>query len=388
MTPALTRRQLGLLGVVTSVGSLGTHMVVPALPLMAQGLRVEPATIALTISVYLFGIGAGQIAWGPISDARGRRPVLLAGGAIFAAGSLAGSVATSIAVLLGARLVQAIGAAATLVASRALVAERPTATADLAMLSTITLLSPAAAPTLGGLLVVMCGWRGIFVLLAAIALLAMSGLMRLPRGPGPAVAGGGIVMSYRRLANNREFRLLLLAGSMTSAGSFMFLGASPLLLAGHYGLTPPETGLCLFVVAVAIIAGTLGVRWLGQAREHLVVPMAGAAMLCGAAGLGATALWPGTQALRPIAAMAMVAFGSGLATPAILSRALRAEPGVAGTASSIIGAVQMTVSSALSALLLQATDDVRIVLAAISGTVMIAAATLSSMRRSGSERRA
>jgi DHA1 family bicyclomycin/chloramphenicol resistance-like MFS transporter len=342
---------------------------------------VSAATAGLAISVYLFGIGVGQLGWGPVSDAIGRRPVLVIGSLIFAAGSLIVAAAPAIGLLLAGRLIQAVGAAATLIATRALVAERRTATADLATLATITLLSPAIAPTLGSLLAWAVGWRGIFVLLATAACLSLAGLRGFDAGEGPAERRIGVTAAYGRLVRSRIFRAFLLAYSLTSAAFYMFLGASPLLLARYYGLGLSQSGLCFFVVAGAIIVGNLLVQRLVARHAERLAPLAAMALLIGAAALGGVAAWPGGTVVPLIGAMAIVGVGSGIATPTILSAALRAEPGLAGTASSIMGATQMLASAGLSALLLQVGTNVHVLLAGIALTVLCAGSALAFASR-------
>ena len=153
-----------------ALGSLATQMFVPALPAAAIDLRTDTPTIQLTISLYLLGLAGGQIVCGPLADSHGRKRVLVLGMAVFALGSLLASLSLAAWQLLAVRVVQALGAAATLLGARAIIADSlgsERAAGGLAALMAATLLSPMVGPTVGGILVATAGWRSIFWILAA-----------------------------------------------------------------------------------------------------------------------------------------------------------------------------------------------------------------------------
>ena len=153
----LVRRSapLWLLVLVTFSGTLAMHMFVPALAIAGRDLRVDAATIRVTISVYIFGLAVGQLVVGPLSDVFGRRPTLLAGFALYTLGGFVATVAPNVGVLIAARLVQAAGGCAGLLLGRAIV--RDTAGSNdavrrLALMSLMTMVGPGLAPLIGGLL--------------------------------------------------------------------------------------------------------------------------------------------------------------------------------------------------------------------------------------------
>ncbi|HPE06051.1 MAG TPA: MFS transporter, partial [Thauera sp.] len=137
----------------TSLGPLSTDFYLPALPAIARALHTDSAGVQLTLSVYLLGFGAGQLLVGPLSDRFGRRPVMLWGMLVFLLSTLACVFAESLAVLVGARLLQAFGACAGPVLGRAVVRDLygPAESARmLSHVSTATALAPLLAPLLGG----------------------------------------------------------------------------------------------------------------------------------------------------------------------------------------------------------------------------------------------
>ncbi|RYY26643.1 MAG: Bcr/CflA family efflux MFS transporter [Sphingomonadales bacterium] len=349
MTPKLDRSLILLLAGVSALGSLAIHLFVPAMPAVAKELASGPGTVQLTISLYLLGLGAGQLAAGPISDAIGRRPVLFAGIAIFAAASALAALAPNVEMLLAARLIEAAGAAASMVAARALVSDlsvREETPANLASLASAVLLSPTFAPTLGGALVSLAGWRFVFVALALAGIMAGVAAVRLvPHQPllgTPPHLG----RSYLRLARNARFRSYVAGNSLASSALFLFLGASPFLLIGRYHLSPAQAGLCYIFIAGSAIIGTFLVRRL-RGRNPFRMGLLGVAG--GGAAMLVIALLGGTGPIALIAPMLLVGLGCGIASPTGLAGAMHAEDGIAGTASSLAGAIQMLTSAGVTA---------------------------------------
>jgi DHA1 family bicyclomycin/chloramphenicol resistance-like MFS transporter len=158
-----------LLVAMTACGTLGMHIIVPALPATARALGMSIGTSQLTITLYLIGLAIGQLLYGPVSDRFGRRPVLLAGLSLFTAASVLTAIAPSASVLIGARILQSLGGCAGLVLGRAAVrdgASADKAAGQLALLTLVMVMVPAVAPAIGGYLTAYIDWRASFVLLA------------------------------------------------------------------------------------------------------------------------------------------------------------------------------------------------------------------------------
>ena len=349
MTATLDRSMILLLAAVTALGSLAIHMVVPALPAVARDLAETPGTVQLSISLYLLGLGAGQLAAGPISDAIGRRPVLFAGILIFVAGSIAAAFSPNVEMLLGARLIEAAGAAASMIAARALISDlsdRQSTAANLAALSSAVLLSPTIAPTIGGLMVSLAGWRSLFVLLAFTGIACgLAATWLLPSQPPPG-ARPPLGRSYLRLARNRRFCGYVAGNSLASSALFLFLAVSPFLLIGQYHLSPAQAGFCYIFISGSAIIGTFMVRHLrgrNAFRIGLAIVAAGGVIMLAASLLG------GTGPVALVAPMLVVGLGCGIVSPTGIAGAMQAEEGIAGTASSIAGAVQMIASAGVTA---------------------------------------
>src|ERR1035438_7715338 len=129
-----------LLVALTACGTMGMHVIIPALPATARALNMSISTTQLTITLYLVGLAAGQLIYGPVSDRFGRRPVLLVGLTLFTVASVAVACAPNAAVLIGSRILQSIGGCAGLVLGRAAVRDAAApdkAAGQLAMLTLV-----------------------------------------------------------------------------------------------------------------------------------------------------------------------------------------------------------------------------------------------------------
>ena len=160
-----------LLVAMTACGTLGMHIIIPALPATARALDMSIGTSQLTITLYLIGLAIGQLLYGPVSDRFGRRPVVLAGLSLFTGASVVTAVAPNAAVLIGARILQSLGGCAGLVLGRAAVRDGATAekaAGQLALLTLVMAMVPAIAPAIGGFLTAYVHWRASYVLLAAV----------------------------------------------------------------------------------------------------------------------------------------------------------------------------------------------------------------------------
>lgn len=348
----LSRPLILLLAAVGALGSLAIHLFVPAMPAVARDLAASPATVQLAVSLYLLGLGGGQLIAGPVSDAIGRRPVLLAGTGIFVAGSIAAALAPDAHVLLVARFIEACGAAAAVVAARTIVSDlspRADAAANLALLTSAILLSPTLAPTIGGALVSLAGWRFVFVTLALTgALIAALAIFLIP-AHAPHAERPRLAHAYVRLARNGRFRGYVAGNSLASSALYIFLSGSPFLLIGLWHLSPAQAGLCYLVVAACGILGTFLVRRLN--RHHDAFRIGLIAIAAGGGLMLVIALLGASNPIALIGPMLLVGTGGGIAAPTGIAGAMHAEDGIAGTASSLAGAIQMITTAGVTAVM-------------------------------------
>ncbi|ENO95957.1 Bcr/CflA subfamily drug resistance transporter [Thauera phenylacetica B4P] len=334
----------------TSLGPLSTDFYLPALPAIARALHTDSAGVQLTLSVYLLGFGAGQLLVGPLSDRFGRRPVMLWGMLVFLLSTLACVFAESLAVLVGARLLQAFGACAGPVLGRAVVRDLygPAESARmLSHVSTATALAPLLAPLLGGWLTAAWGWRATFVALAVYAVLLMLAVAMLLRETNrhpdaDAMRPGRMLANYRTLLADPAYRGALLIGCGAFAALFAFISGSPFVFIEHFGLSPQQMGLAFGLNVTGFMIGTTlsarHSRRLGPARLIRYGVWIGAA--CGV--LLAALAYAGPQHLAAVMLpMWGVTAAIGLILPNATALGLAGYPRMAGAAASLMGFVQM-----------------------------------------------
>jgi DHA1 family bicyclomycin/chloramphenicol resistance-like MFS transporter len=167
---------LALLAAVTAIGFAALHMVVPVLPLLATVFDRGATEAQLVLTLYFIGIATGQLAYGPVSDRFGRRPVLLCGLGLFLGGTVLCAVAWSLPMLIFGRVIQALGGCSGLVLSRAIIRDvydRDASARAIALVMMAMTLVPALCPAVGAYVTEWFGWRAIFVLLGSLGGIAL-----------------------------------------------------------------------------------------------------------------------------------------------------------------------------------------------------------------------
>lgn len=353
----LSRSFLLILAGIGALGSLATHMFVPAMPLVARSLSAKPHDIQLAVTLYLVGLGLGQLLSGPIADRLGRRPVMLAGMVLFVAGSIACAIAQSVELLLAARFVQALGGAAAILTARTIVSDlspREEVSARLASMITVVLISPAVAPIIGGFIAGFGSWRLIFALLAIAGLIGLAiCFFRIPEtlADRTETKPARLRNSYARLLSNPRFCRYAIGIACSSCALYIFLSGSAFLLIEHYRLAPQLAGGCYLLVAICGISGTLAVGRLERKGGAFRVGLGIAAI--GGALMVAFSLAGMDNVVALMGPMMVMGFGTGIAAPSGIAGAMHAEHGLEGTASSLAGALQMVVSGATTSIIAQ-----------------------------------
>lgn len=337
-----------LLVAVTASGTLAMHILVPVLPLAARELRVSAGAIQLAITLYLFGIAGGQLLYGPVSDRLGRRPALLVALVAYLAGSIAAGLAPSLAVLVMARVVQALGGCGGLVLGRAVVRDSAPpgqAASQMALLTMVQSLAPGIGPAVGGYLGAWFGWRSIFAALVALGLVTLiAALLDLPetaasRGAGP----GRMLQSYARLLGSRPFRSFMVGGAFTSTSFYAYLSASPFIFTGLLHRPAEEVGLYYLVVMAGVPVGSFTASRLARrVRLALLLRVSSLVTVAGSAMFFALTVAGHLSVGGIIAAMLVYALGVGVASPMALAGAIGTHPQMIGAASGLYGFAQMS----------------------------------------------
>ena len=349
----LVRRSapLWLLVLVTFSGTLAMHMFVPALAIAGRDLRVDAATIRVTISVYIFGLAVGQLVYGPLSDVFGRRPTLLAGLALYTLGGFVATVAPNVGVLIAARLVQAAGGCAGLLLGRAIV--RDTAGSNdavrrLALMSLMTMVGPGLAPLVGGLLASAWGWRAIFVVLTALGVVNFTVSWRLlpeTGRPSGRISARGVARDYRALLGSPRFVGFALGGGCATTSFYGFIAAAPFIFSELHRPVH-EVGVYLMLLIVGVSIGNIvASRLIGRWRiEQLLMAGNGLSLAAAAVVLAAFAAFH-PDALAIVAIMVVYCVGAGVCSPAVSTLSISVDPRLTGSAAGLYGFMQMAVGA-------------------------------------------
>lgn len=240
-----------VLALLLSIQPVATDLYLPALPALTRSLGAPVAVGQLTLSALLLAIGCSQLAWGPLSDRFGRRPVLLAGLAVYTLASVGAALAPTMALLVAWRTAQGLAMGAAVMCARAIVRDLYTPLAGArAMSKALTGLGIVAclcAP-LGGLLTEWLGWRAALLVLTAYAV-AMLALV--------ALRPGTLARTWALVLRSPTFWAFSLLTTATYGGLFTFLAASSFVYIGVLGTTRTQYGLVLLSTAVAYLLGTL-----------------------------------------------------------------------------------------------------------------------------------
>jgi DHA1 family bicyclomycin/chloramphenicol resistance-like MFS transporter len=267
------RRQIVVLAALSAFGPLSLDMYLPGLPSLTRELHATASAGQLTITACMLGLGVGQLIAGPLSDARGRRGTLLTGIVAYAVASVACAVAPTVGMLVVARLVQGMAGGFGIVVARAIVRDLSggvTAARMFALLMGITGVVPVCAPLIGGQVLLITSWRGVFVVLAALGVpLLVATAVLLPETlPVQERHRGGlraIVGTFGRLLGDRTFSPYALAFALSFAAMFAYIAGSSFVLEDIYHLSPQLFSLIFAVNSAGLIALSLiGGRLVGR----------------------------------------------------------------------------------------------------------------------------
>jgi MFS transporter, DHA1 family, multidrug resistance protein len=337
-----------LLGALSAFGPLSMDMYLPGLPAMARDLSAPAWAAQLTITTSMLGLAGGQLIAGPISDALGRRRPLLAGLAAYLVTSLLCAMAPSIWTLLAFRLFQGAAGAAGIVIARAIVRDLHTGVAAarfFAMLMLVGGLAPVLAPLVGGQLLHVTDWRGIFVVLAGIGavLLLWAWWMLSETLPAPRRHGGGLVQTlhvFAGLVRDRPFLGYTLSAGLVFAAMATYISGSPFVLQDIHGVSPQ-----LFSLLFALNAG--GIMLASQTSRALVGrygprTLLTAGVLLGAGGgLGVlVSVLAGLGLAGLLPSLFVTVSSVGMVLPNAAALALADHPRTAGSASALLGLTQ------------------------------------------------
>ena len=343
--PQTPARLVVLLGALIALTPLGTDLYAPSLPVIAQGFAVPASAAQFTLTTFFIGIALGQLAWGPLSDRFGRKPVLLAGLSLMLVTALAAVPAQSVGEVAALRLAQGLGMSSGPVIGRAVVRDlysHEQAARLLSAMAIVFSVVPIAAPLVGGTLAGTAGWQAVFWCIAAVAailILAIATGLRETVAERRSIHPAGIARTFGAILADRRFLSPYSIMLSAQCGIIGFVSSSAFALvrdgitAFHYGLM--FAGVMLGQIVGAWSSSRLVLR-LGIARMLRL----GSLLMLLSGGTAAALAWAGVWHWLAIVLPFMVfLFGTALIIPNATAAALSPFPRTAGAASSLIGAL-------------------------------------------------
>ena len=357
---------------------LSTDLYLASLPSMATDFGVTPAAVQNTLSLFVIGFGSAQLVSGPLSDRYGRRPVLIGGMTLYLLSSIACALAPSLAWLVVARFVQAIGCCTGVVVARAIVRDAYSA-ADgariLAKASSLLSLAAISGPIIGSYLQVAFGWRAAFVALA-LAGFAMwiATVLRLRESnskPNPQAMRLGILAgTYSAVIRSPAFWAYALPGALSYASIFVFISGASFVLIRVLGVTTEHYGYLFALGVCGYLGGTLICRrLLGTHGIEGVLRLGTSVGLAGGLGFLAFAMAGVQHWLLVLIALFVVMTAHGINIPCTQAGSLAPFPERAGAAAGLFGFVMMVVALATGIWVGSSHDGTLLPLASISATV-------------------
>jgi DHA1 family bicyclomycin/chloramphenicol resistance-like MFS transporter len=348
-----------LLGLMATLPGFGTDMALPALADTATSLAVPVHTAGLTISSYMISFGLAPLAFGPLSDRYGRKPMVTLGTIIFIIASVGCALAPSLPVLIACRVVQGIGAAAMTLAI-AIARDAFDDTVVRQKLSNIVMaiyVSPIAAPMAGAALLDLANWRAIYASLAALGILLLIGLRfgpdyDLQPRPATRLSFRALVGDYRCVLSHPICRAYLLAAAASFGAVAAYATGSALFLVQVAGLTSTQYGIIFGLTALAGMAGAFldGRLNAWGVPSHYSPSIGFTIQALASSVLLAMTLLNWTPTTVVILLFVAITFSGGIGAPGLMQGALQQLPKMAGTVSAAVNCLIMVSGSITSAL--------------------------------------
>lgn len=350
-TPIMTTRRTAILGaLLMAIGPISMAIYTPAMPELVKAFGTTEAAIKISLALYFAGFALAQLVSGPASDAFGRKVASLVFLLIYLAGGLIAVFAPSVEFLLAARLIQGIGVSVGMTVARAIVRDQfvgSEASSILNLIGIMLAIGPAIGPTMGGLSLAAFGWHSVFWLMVGfgvISVVAVVFFLRETTVPDrKLIRPGNLVRAYAELLRNKRFLFaaLIMAGSVGA----LYAQATMLsfILINEVGLTPTGFGLSMLMQSGAYFSGSVALRFLVKILGDRHSAILG---LC-CSGIGGTLMILSVFLLEPsfitiMGPVAVATFGIALITPYIVTAAMAPFPHIAGSASAMMGFIQMS----------------------------------------------
>lgn len=373
------------LGSLTALGPLSIDMYLPAFPALAADFAASPSQVQVTLSACILGLALGQLLIGPWSDAVGRRRPVFAGLVAYALVSVLCVVAPSASVLAVLRFIQGVAGSAALVTATAMGRDLYHGAAAARFFSLLMLVmgvAPILAPVLGAQILLVVSWHGIFLALAAIALILIVVTNRLlPETlPPERRHAGGVVVALKVFASvlkDRTFLAYSSVGGLAFAGMFAYIAGAPFVLQSIYGMSPQGFGITFGINALGLIGASQITGKLVHRFGPRRMMLSGIAVLAAGGTILLTAVLAGAGLPFILVGLFLVVSAQGLIAPNTAALALANHGRTAGSASALLGTLRFTFGALTAPMVGLAGEQTALPMALVIATCGLGALALS-----------
>lgn len=348
-----------ILGLLSALGPFSIDLYLPGFPEIARDLNSTTGRVALSLSSYFIGVSLGQMIYGPLLDRFGRRTPLLVGLFIYLFASVYMVYVTSVDSLILARFIQALGGCAGMVAARALVRDLfpVSETAKIfSLLMLVIAVSPIVAPTLGGFATAHWGWHSIFIILAVlVALNILLVYFWLPLGAPPdttmSLKPKPIMTKFWNVLKTPQFYTYTLTGSFAASGLYAYIAGSPHVFMELYGVSEKQYGWIFGIIAMGLVtASQVNTFMLKKYTSQQIVKVTLLCQVVAGALLVFGTLFQIIEMYSMIVLVFLFLSTQGFAFPNTSALSLAPFEKSAGTASALMGALQLGIGAIITAL--------------------------------------
>ena len=376
-----------ILGLLTAIGPFSIDMYLPAFPAIAKGLHTTVAQVTLSLSSFFIGISFGQLLYGPLLERFGRKKPLYAGLCIYLVASIGCALAASVNALIVLRLLQALGGCVGMVAARAMVRDLFEVKQNAKVFSLLMLVvavSPIVAPTLGGYVTAALGWRYVFVMLIFVDLIVIvSAYFLLPESKKPdpnfSLRPGPIIKNFTGVITHPQFYTYALTAAISAAGLYAYIGGSPHVFMEIFHVTEKQYGWIFALIAMGLIgASQVNSLLLKNYTSEQLIKIAlrcqsviGITMVC-------LSFFGWSDLFLTIFLIFIFLCTQGFVFPNASALSLAAFGHTAGSASALLGAIQMTIGACTSALVSVLQDHTAVPMTGVMACCAITALSVFS----------
>jgi len=348
-----------ILGLLTSIGPFSIDMYLPAFPDIAQGLHATVAQVTLSLSSFFIGISAGQLVYGPLLERFGRKKPLYVGLCIYLLASLGCAVAASVNALIVLRLLQALGACVGMVAARAMVRDLFEVKENakvFSMLMLVVAVSPIIAPTLGGYITSVLGWRYVFAMLIIVGIIILSGVyFLLPESKKPdpnfSLKPLPLVKNFAGVLRHPQFYTYALTAAISAAGLYAYIAGSPYVFMEIFKVNEKQYGWIFALIAIGLIScSQINSLLLKNYSSEQIIKAALSCQSIIGASMALITFFGWNDLFITIFLIFIFLCTQGFIFPNASALSLASFAHNAGSASALMGAIQMSIGAGIAAL--------------------------------------